>query len=164
MNDVLCLTCRKPKAAYSCGLCSGRTCKGCAHFTSPETFSFLPKVPKELSHSVYCSPCYDAHVYGPLRAYEETMEKARDIIVFSKDETKKTGHLKRKEQPYQVTDVEDEQEAVMRLAFFAVRDGFNCLLDVQISHRKIIVGSHKKTVFSATAIPITIASSEVREY
>ena len=164
MSDKLCLTCRKPKANYICGLCGDHSCKSCACFTSPEAFSFLPKVPKELTHSVYCSPCFDAKVAGPLQDYEDTLEKARDIMVFSKDETRKTGHLKRKEQPYTVTDVEDEQEAVMRLAFFAVKDGFNCLLDVQISHRKIIVGSHKKTVFSATATPITIAPDDVREY
>jgi hypothetical protein len=63
-----------------------------------------------------------------------------------------------------VEDCEDEDETVIRLAFFAVQDGFNSLLDVNITHRKIIVGSHKKTIFSGTAIPITIESSAVREY
>jgi hypothetical protein len=92
------------------------------------------------------------------------MEKASEIIIFSKDETKKTGHLKRKELPYKVEDCEDKDEAILRLSFFAVEDGFNCLLDVHVTHRKIIVGSHKKTIFTATAIPIQIDHSEVREY
>jgi hypothetical protein len=130
----------------------------------PESFSFLRKLPKELSHSVYCSPCYDSGVSAEHLRYEETMDKAKDIIIFSKDETKKTGHLKRKELPYKVEDCEDKDEAIMRLAFFAVEDGFNCLLDVHVTHRKIIVGSHKKTIYTATATPILIDSKEVREY
>jgi len=92
------------------------------------------------------------------------MERAKEVIVFSKDETKKTGHLKRKEEPYLVEDCEDHDETILRLAFFAARDGFNCLLDVHVSNKKIIVGSHKKTIFSGRAIPITIDSNEVREY
>lgn len=165
MNLIpVCKTCKKPKANYQCGLCEEPICKSCAQFLAENTFSFLRKIPKELTHSVYCSNCFDDKVRDPLNEYETNMEKAREIIVFSKDETKKTGHLKRKEIPYKVEDCEDEDETVMRLAFFAVQDGFNCLLDVNITHRKIIVGSHKKTIFSGTAIPITIESSAVREY
>lgn len=129
-----------------------------------DAFSFLRKKPKELSYSIYCDPCFQDKVAMPLSEYEDNYEKSKDIIIFRKNETKKTGHLKRKELPYKVEDCEDEQEVILRLAFFAVQDGFNCLLDLDISHRKIIVGSHKKTIYTATAIPITIDPSEVREY
>jgi hypothetical protein len=161
---AVCTTCKKPKAAYTCGICKEPVCKSCGNFVGAEKFSFLRKIPEDLKHEVYCNVCFDDKVAAPLAEYEATMEKARDIIVFQKNETKRTGHLKRKELPYKVEDCEDEDETVLRLAFFAVQDGFNCLLDIQISHRKIIVGSHKKTVFSGTAIPITIDPSAVREY
>ena len=161
---TICSTCRKPKANFKCGVCELDVCKNCGHFMGPESFSFLRKIPTGLSHNVYCGPCFDLGVSADLQKYEETMEKAREIIIFSKDETKKTGHLKRKELPYKVEDCEDKDEAILRLSFFAVEDGFNCLLDVHVTHRKIIVGSHKKTIFSATAIPIQIDHSEVREY
>jgi len=161
---TLCSTCKKPKANFTCGACNDSVCKSCGHFMGPESFSFLRKIPKELSHSVYCNPCFDSGVSDEFHRYEETMEKAREVIIFSKDETKKTGHLKRKELPYKVEDCEDKDESILRLAFFAAEDGFNCLLDVHVTHRKIIVGSHKKTIFSATATPIQIDPSEVREY
>ena len=129
-----------------------------------DKFSFLRKIPKDLTHQVYCNNCFNDKVADTLAEYDATMEKAREVIVFMKSETKKTGHLKRKEEPYKVEDCEDEDETILRLAFMAAQDGFNCLLDINLSHRKIIVGSHKKTVFSGTAIPITIDPSAVREY
>jgi hypothetical protein len=160
----VCKTCKKPKANFNCGICYESVCKSCGHFVGEDQFSFLRNVPLELKHPVYCNNCFDEKVSDTLTIYETTMEKAREVIIFSKDETKKTGHLKRKEDPYKVEDCEDEDETVMRLAFFAAQDGFNCLLDVNITHRKIIVGSHKKTIFSGTATPINIDPSEVREY
>jgi hypothetical protein len=162
--STLCKTCQKPKASYDCGLCHEHVCKSCAHFLDDKAFSFLRKKPKELSHSIYCDPCFNERVFSPLSIYEEQYAKSKDIIVFRKNETKKTGHLKRKSPPYKVEDCEDEQEVILRLAFYAVQDGFNCLLDLEINHKKIIVGSHKKTIFSATAVPISIDPSEVREY
>lgn len=160
---AVCKTCRKPKAPYTCGLCEEHLCKNCAHFQS-DAFSFLQKIPPELSHSVYCPQCFDEKVAGPLDEYETAMEKAKDVMIFFKNESKKTGHIKRKEDPLKVEDCEDEDETVLRLAFFATQKGFNCLLDVQISHKKIIVGSHKKTIFSGMAIPVNIDPSDIREY
>lgn len=161
---ILCKSCRKPKAPYTCGICQDHTCKSCTHFISDETFSFLKKIPPELKHSTYCPACFDDKVATPLSHYEEVMEKAREVMIFTKDETKKTGHIKRKEEILKVEDCEDEQESIMRLAFQAAEAGFNCLLDVSVSTRKIIVGSHKKTIFSATARPVTIDPTDIREY
>jgi hypothetical protein len=159
----LCKTCRKPKANFSCGLCEEPICKSCTQFLTEGSFSFLRKIPQELTHSSYCTSCFDEKVSAPLAEYEEIMDRAKEVMVFSKDQAKMTGHLKRKEDPFSVENVEDEQEAIMRLAFFAAQDNFNCLLDVQIKNKKIIVGSHKKTIFNATAIPITIDPKAVRE-
>jgi hypothetical protein len=162
-SPVLCKTCKKPKANFSCGLCEEAICKSCAEFLTEGAFTFLRKIPKELSFTTYCTNCFDEKVSAPLRDYEETMERAKEVMVFSKDQAKVTGHLKRKEDLLIVEDIEDQEEAVMRLAFFAAQDHFNCLLDVIIKNKKIISGSHKKTIFSATAIPITIDPKQVRE-
>lgn len=137
-------------------------CKTHTQFVS-DTFSFLKKVPQELTHPTYCVNCFDDKVAGPLADYETTMEQAKEVMMFTKDQTKMTGHLKRKEEPVTVVDCEDQDETILRLAFQAAQMGHNCILDVDIKTRKIIVGSHKKTIFSATAIPITIDPKEVRE-
>lgn len=159
----VCETCRRPKATHNCGLCNASICKSCAEFTG-DAFSFLPKVPEELTRGVYCNRCFDEKVAEPLAEYDALMEQARNVMVFRKDESKKTGHLKRKEDPIKVEDCEDEDEVLMRIAFLAAKEGFNCILDLSIQNKKIVVGSHKKTIFTATAIPITIDPSEVRSY
>lgn len=158
----LCKTCRKPKANYHCGICQDPTCKACTHFVGEDTFSYLKKVPEILTHTTYCTPCFDETVSETLNNYNATMDKARDIIIYSKDQSKITRFLKRKEPPYQVENCEDEQEAVMRLSFKAAEAGFNCLIDVQFTTKKTIVGSHKKTIYAATAVPITIDPNEIR--
>lgn len=160
----VCKNCRKPKAPYVCGICTEHVCKSCAKFMDEHAFSFARKVPAELKHTTYCPQCFDEKVAEPLHHYEELMEKARDVIYFTKAQTKQTGHIKRKEEPYRVENCEDEQETIMRLAFLAALDGFNTLLDMDISTKKIVIGSHKKTVFNGTAIPVNMEAKEVREY
>jgi hypothetical protein len=162
MSENLCKTCRKPKANYECGLCQENTCKSHTQFIS-DAFSFKVKIPQELSHNTYCANCFDEKVAGPLSDYESMMEKAKEVMMFTKDQTKLTGHLKRKEDPLIVENCEDEEEVILRLAFLAAEKGFNCILDVNIKNKKIVVGSHKKTIFTATAIPITIDPKDVRE-
>ncbi len=129
-----------------------------------ETFSFQKKVPEELTHSCYCMNCFDDKVAAPLNEYNDKMEKAKEIILYSKEQTKLTRLLKRKNLPYKVDGCEDEQEAIMRMSFMAVEDKCNCLIDVEIQTRKIIAGSHKKTVFGATAVPINIIPGSIREH
>lgn len=162
--EFICKTCRKPKANFVCGICEEHVCKSCVNFLEEATFSFLKKIPKELTFTNYCNQCFDEKVSGPLSEHEATMEKAREVMIFMKNQTKKTGHIKRKELPLLVEDCEDEQETIMRLAYWAAKDGFNCLLDINITTKKIIVGSHKKTIFNGTAIPVTIDPKEIREY
>src|SRR5690606_39764677 len=99
---------------------------------------------------------------GPLNEYEATVEQAKEVIYFTKDQSKQTSFLKRKEDPYFVENCEDEQEAIMKMSFYAVQAGFNALLDIKLSSKKIIVGSHKKTIWSATSIPTIVDPSKIR--
>lgn len=161
-TQTLCKTCRTPKAPYQCGLCQDHICKSCAQFLTEDFSAMRKPVPPELKHSSYCMPCFDENVAGPLNAYTETMEKAKDVIIYSKEQSKLTRLIKRKVDPYKVDDCEDEQDALMKMSFYAVEDGHNCLIDVQHQTKKIIVGSHKKTIHGATGIPVTIDPTQIR--
>ena len=92
------------------------------------------------------------------------MEQAKEILVFTKEQSKITSRLKRNEDPYLVENCADQEEAVMRMSFYAVQGNFNALIDIQFISKKIIVGSHKKVVWSATAMPITVDPSSIRDY
>jgi hypothetical protein len=158
----VCKTCKKPKAPYTCGLCHENTCKACTQFVGEESFSFQKVIPAALKHDCYCSHCFDEHVAGPLSEYNETMEKAKDIIIYGKDQTRLTRYLKRKEDPYQVDNCVDKEEAVLRMAFFAVQSNFNCLIDVVLVAKKVVTGTYKNTVWSGTGVPITIDPDAIR--
>lgn len=161
MSNV-CITCRKPKANYQCGLCEENLCKACAQFLNDE-FAFLEKIPQDLTHKIYCSVCFDDKVAAPLADYNSLMDQAKEVVFFRKDQSKLTGHIKRKEDPISIEDCDDEQESILRLAFKAAQERFNCLLDVKISTKKVVVGSHKKLVFSASAIPANVDTSKIRD-
>jgi hypothetical protein len=160
MSSV-CKTCHKPKANYNCGLCEEPICKTCAEFLK-ETFSFQKVVPSELTHNVYCIQCFDDKVRGPLDAYNEIMEQAKEIIIYSKEQTKLTRGIKRIEEIIQVENCEDEEEALMKMSFIAVQRNCNCIIDVQFKTHKIIIGSHKKTMVAATSVPTTIDPNAIR--
>jgi hypothetical protein len=162
MIQKICKTCRKPKAAFNCGICHDDTCKGCTYFLDEATFSFLKKVPDHLKHTSYCSQCFEEKVRDPLHDYEATMERAKDINIFTKDQSKLTRLIKPDAAPLLVESCEDEQEAIVRLAFFAIQDGYNALMSVEIKTKKIIVGSHKKTIFNATGIPFHFDETKIR--
>lgn len=162
-SPVLCKTCKKPKAPYLCGLCEEYVCKSCAQFLGEEAFSFLPVVSEELKHACYCYNCYDDKIAAPLSAYNDTMEKARDIIIYGKDQARLTRFLKRKEDPYKVDGCIDSDEAVMKMAFMAAQQKFNCIIDVVVvSSKKHISGSATTSSWSATGVPITIDPNEIR--
>ncbi|HXH31482.1 MAG TPA: hypothetical protein VNJ01_11760 [Bacteriovoracaceae bacterium] len=157
----LCKTCKKPKANHTCALCQDSICKSCTQFLT-ETFSYRKSVPKELTHSSYCMNCFDQWVATPLEEYNQVMDKAKEIIIYRKDQSKLTRNVNYKADPYSVEDCEDEEEALMRMSFFAVEAGHNCLIHVVLSFKKVMDGSHKKAVWAGTGIPVTIDPTTIR--
>lgn len=155
MTNETCKTCKGPKAKYQCGICGECTCKKCTQFQT-ETFSYLLKVPETLTHTQYCSQCFEEHVAAPLHDYEQTVEEAKEIVVFSKEYTKQTRLLSRRADVLKVSDCEDETDALMRMSFQAVKLGYNALVDVEFKNKKVINGSHKRFIVDATSIPTII--------
>lgn len=113
----------------------------------------MAKVPSDLSHTIYCAPCFDSKVADELVRYNETMERARHINVFEKGQGKETRLIKRKELPVRVSECSDRQETLLRLAFQAAELGYNGIVDVDIRSEKVIVNSYQTTRYSGTGIP-----------
>ncbi|MDH4468535.1 MAG: hypothetical protein QE271_10775 [Bacteriovoracaceae bacterium] len=151
---AICKNCQnsQAKAVYQCGVCGDPVCKKCSLFPS-ETFSYLRTIPPILTHDCYCGSCYEQNVAGPTATYNEMMEKAKEITIYTTKETKLTRLFVRKHLPYEVENCADEREAIMRMSFFAVQDNFNCLIDVEITKKKVANGSHKKFIFAGKSVP-----------
>jgi hypothetical protein len=139
-----------------CGLCGCDLCKACAQSISETDLSFAPSVPEALTHAFYCSSCFDEKIHPELAEYETTLERAKEILVFMKDQGKETRLIKRKEAPLKSADCDDFQDAVMQLAFMAASRGHNAIVDVDINGRKVKDGSYQTTKYTGTAIPVSI--------
>jgi hypothetical protein len=151
-----CATCFKSKAHLTCGICKSAICKSCTQFVEEEAFSFLSEVPEDLRHQTYCFQCFDNQVKPQLDTYNSDMQRAKQILIFTKKEAKITRLMKRLEAPFEVKDCAGEYEATMRLAFKAVQANFNVLIDFQLNHKKVRTGSYQKLVWNGSAIGVSI--------
>lgn len=156
MDTVSCESCGKSKAPLNCGHCHKRICKSCAHFLEDGSFSFLPKVPSELTHTTYCEPCFYEQVAPEQTKYEAAMEQAKEILIFFKQQSKETRLIERSEDPIEVLDCADRDETIMRLAFLASRKGFNAVIDIELKPKKVRDNAYQTCVWHAVGIPAQV--------
>lgn len=152
-----CCICQKAKTTLTCGICKEDLCKSCTQFLEHDSFSFLNKIPEDLKHTAYCGTCFNEKVSAELEKYNQILQRARDISVFEKSQSKETRLLKRKEKEYKIVDCPDREEAVLRFAFWAAQDGFNAVIDVNLASKKIKMDGYQTTVWSGTAMPINVS-------
>ncbi|MNJ91288.1 hypothetical protein D3C87_89380 [compost metagenome] len=163
MSKAVCMTCQKPKAALACGVCEESVCKYCAQFLDEERFSFLAKIPKDLSHSVYCNPCFETKVVPEMASYDDAKERAKDIYVFYTTDKKESRLFKRLEEPFKVLNCADREETLLRLAFFTAKANFNAIVDVDITYEKVRNGAYQTMTWNGTGIPTQIRSDKIKK-
>ena len=156
-----CCSCFDKKAPLQCGVCKEALCKKCAQFLSEDSFSFLNPKPSYLTSLVFCPQCYDSKIAQDLRLYEETIEKAKDILVFFKDQSKETRLMSRKEPAIKIENCDDREETLLRLAFVAAQKNFNGLVDVELDSKKVRDGSYQTHKWSGSAVPTHIDSKKI---
>ena len=161
MSEKICASCRKPKANRSCGLCNEPLCKACSQFLEESSFSFLEKVPEELSHSTYCQPCYNTTVAPALDSYDETMERAKQVYVFFKLQRKPIPLIKRSKKQVEVSNIPDRDEAILRLAFLASQESFNAVVDVNVIMEKVRNQGYEKSKYQGTGFPAQVDASKL---
>jgi len=162
MEKPVCITCQSAaKQGLACGLCAESICKSCTQFIDDGQFSFLPELPKDLAHNVYCGVCYDKTVAPALAEYEHQIEKAKQILIYEKHQGKESRLLSRKESPVSVQGCEDRSEALLRLAFLAVLKGYNGLVDVQLVPTKLKQNSRPTTIWNGSGVPTDIRSERL---
>ncbi len=161
MEKSSCYLCQKTKANLHCGLCAETICKSCTRFLNEDRFSFFKPIPKELAHTTYCEPCFHNNVEPKFTEYEQVLEQARNILVFSKDQGKETRLIKRIEDPVHVADCVDYDETILRLAFFAAQSGYNAIVDVDVVSEKVRMGSYQTLKWTGTAVPVHVIEGKL---
>lgn len=161
MTAPLCCVCQKPKAHLNCGLCQSAVCKSCAQFLSDAEFAFLPEAERKFANGSYCTPCFDAEIGPELAVYDELRERAGEVLVYFKNQSKETRLFKRGKDILKVASCPDRDETVLRLAFLAVQKGYNAIIDVDISAEKIRSGGgYQSSNWRGTAIAANLSGNK----
>lgn len=161
MSDIKCQSCLTAKTDLSCDSCNDPLCKKCSHFLEPDTFKYLQIVPKDLTFSRYCNTCNELHIVPALEAYNKTLQQAKEIAVYNNTQGKETRLMRRGDLVFKVENCTDEQDATMRLAFMAVEGGFNAIIDVDISGKKVRSEAYQTMTWSGTAVPTVIKDRHI---
>jgi hypothetical protein len=154
-EENTCISCRQPKVITSCEVCSEALCRRCVQTLSADAFSFLAVVPEILQHQKYCGACFDEHVAPEMLAYQETMEAAKGVFIFFKTQRRGIPLLKGSKEIVRVPECMDRDETILRLAFFAAKEGYNAVTDVDVVSDKTREGkgSYQHIKWRGTGYP-----------
>lgn len=151
-QQEFCISCRKPKGTIHCQICDEFLCKECVRFLEASTFSFMEAIPPELSHTYYCSPCFDSHVEPALESYREIMERARNLYFFFNTQRRPVHVIKKSKEDLQVKDCDDRDETILRLAFFAAQQGYNAVIEAEVVSKKIRNSGYQKSLWQGSGV------------
>jgi uncharacterized protein YbjQ (UPF0145 family) len=160
--ETICISCRKPnKVDSSCGVCQEGICKKCRLFLAEDSFAFESSLPEELKHTYYCPLCYDQHVEPFKAQYEATMQEAKQINIIYKGSKSSIRVLRKAEKPLNIENSPDRDEAILRLAFHAAKNGYNAVIDVEVSSQKVRNEGYQKMAWLGRGTPAVIKSHEL---
>jgi hypothetical protein len=161
MSAQECINCRKPTATLTCEACDEPVCKKCLEILDAETFTFLAKKPEHLTHTNYCSGCYDQLVAPELDSYNEILERAKQAFIFFKTQRKEIPLIKKSRETYRVLECPDRDETILRLAFFAARDGYNAVIDCEAVSEKVRHHAYQTSKWKGSGIGATVDGAKI---
>jgi hypothetical protein len=165
MNESsVCTACESTKVTAQCGVCESDLCRKCAKFLETGTFTFLAQPAPELTQTWYCDGCYGAHVEPALDAYRETLAKAEGVFVFFTTHKRVPPLLNRAKNPIKVDVCADRDETILRIAFRAVEQGFNALVETEVSSAKVRDEGYQKMTWRGSGIPAQVDAERLDRY
>lgn len=121
----------------------------------------MKSIPSDLAHDVYCPNCFNEKISAAIETYKNTLEQAKNILVYNKSQGKETRFVKRTVKPIKVESCADHDEVILRLAFAAAEANFNAIVSVDIKSEKVRNGSYQTTRWSGTAIPANVQERQL---
>lgn len=155
MSLTTCEICLSKKTAIKCHLCSKASCKLCVQFVDENAFELQDLLPENVRDKAFCPNCYDEHINEQLKEFLKTMELAKNVNVYEKDQGAETRFMRRIQKPIKILECDDRKETLLRLAYLAAKQGFDTIVDVELVSKKVKQGgSYKKIVWSGSAVPV----------
>ncbi|MCM0605165.1 MAG: hypothetical protein KA715_03675 [Xanthomonadaceae bacterium] len=156
-----CSNCRKSNATSQCGCCNEPVCKNCIEFLKEGSFSFLQKIPQELTHTQYCPSCFQKYVTEAQTKYEETMELAREVYIFYIGRKGNLPLFEQSKKKLSIPKCTDRDEILLRLAFQAAEMGFNAITETDVIRIKVRDGAYQTMSFSVSGFPAKIDVTKI---
>ncbi len=117
----------------------------------------------QLSHTFYCQSCFDSEVQPALDQYEETLEKAREVLFFFDGRRQPLVPQKKAEFPVEVTNGTDRDETILHLGFLAASQGYNAIYRAQVEGLKVRNEGYQKTRWVGRGTPAQVDASKYEE-
>jgi hypothetical protein len=119
----------------------------------------------ELKQLHYCPRCYSDRIEPELAKYVETLALAREVFVFFVTQRKGIPLLKKAKEPIRVTEQEDRDESILKLAFMAAERGYNAIVETDVKAVKKRNEGWQHNVWGGTAIPAQVDPAKMeRQY
>jgi hypothetical protein len=123
---------------------------------SDEAFRLLDVRPAELGHAQYCPRCHESVVEPALQRYDEQLSRARNVGYWARTYRGHVPVLKKGQRSIEVAGFRDRDEALLKMAFLAVEQGFNGLVHGELISRKERNHGYQKMLWSGRATPARI--------
>lgn len=144
-----------------CTLCGVALCKRCAQFAGEDVVEWLEPMPAHFHAGVFCSSCFERQVAGELAAYQETLALAEQVNVFYKSENRQSRFVRRQEKPLRVEGCLDRESTLLKLAFRAAQQGFNLLVDVEMTCEKVRLEGWQTSKWKGSGIPAHVDPAQL---
>ena len=161
-SETECLSCRKRAGPYSCVICEEAVCKPCSESLSDPLFIDLEKISAEQAAGRFCGGCYDREIAPKIASYEEVMEAAKQVFIFFKTQRKHIPLIRKSKVRVTVENCVDRDETILRLAYYAAKEGYNAVIDVDVDCKKIRAGGSTKTaLWQGSGFPAEVDGAKV---
>ncbi len=144
-----------------CGVCNSGICKNCTEFLPEDTFYYAGKKPQLVKSSAFCQTCYVTDINVLVSKDLELLNRAREIRVFSKSQTKETRLIKRPEFGMTINNALDEPELILKMAYQAVLLECNSIIEVETKQTKVRNGSYQTSTWSGFCYPTNVDDSKL---
>ncbi len=112
----------------------------------------------------YCSPCFQAKIEPALESYNEIVEKAKSVYIFFVTQRKAPPVLKKSKETIHIKECRDRDETILRLAFRAVEQGYNAVIEAEVSAKKIRNAGYQKSDWSGVGVAAEVRAETIARW
>jgi hypothetical protein len=80
-----------------------------------------------------------------IEEYENTLAAAKEAFIFFTTQKKSIPLIRKSKTLITIESCVDRDETILRLAYFAAKDGYNAVVDVDVTVKKVRAGGSTKT-------------------